>query len=494
MAEGVAVVGLLASIVQLITFGDKVFHRLKDFETATKGVPDSLRLIRTQLPLFLATLRNVESQIKSGLIKHGVEESLKAVVDNSLNQVQALETILDKVLPSGKPGPFRKQLQALRSLSYDEKVAKSLSQLQSNIQLIVFHQSTHQIDAGAESLRELSHLRSIGDLQSEKAPSVVNTDATKSSSYYCIHDGITTTSASFEAATSEIFSRIVRQQIKTIIPEAMRTLQSQLEPKYQAWFEQQLPMVAARLEDFYRESDEQLAKDIPTQGADGFPDGFVDLNYAPEQQKACRKDSEKPRVHDIDEKEIRQPTESHLPQFQSLPGRMTARPEYSRKPSPLVSKAIKYWTFGSLHMKFTKWTKRSSGVKTSFEIQVVFRPAQALLKRGFHFTYFQQTDCRGYPVVSPTLSSFAIVPNDSPVFKFAAEGDLHGLQSLFRDRLASPSDQTTYGKDLFQVWFDLLLESSQLSDDESQFAAEHGQASVCQYLITEGVGPVDEPR
>lgn len=97
-------------------------------------------------------------------------------------------------------------------------------------------------------------------------------------------------------------------------------------------------------------------------------------------------------------------------------------------------------------------------------------------------------------MVSPTLSSFAIVPDDSPVFKFAAEGDFHGLQSLFRDRLASPSDQTTNGQDIFQVWFALLHASSQLSNKESQFAARHGQASVCQYLITEGVRPVDESR
>jgi hypothetical protein len=61
------------------------------------------------------------------------------------------------------------------------------------------------------------------------------------------------------------------------------------------------------------------------------------------------------------------------------------------------------------------------------------------------------TDYRGLPMISPSLQIFTVVPNDAPVFRYAANGDLQGLRSIFHQRLASPSDRTRGGRGPLEV-------------------------------------------
>jgi hypothetical protein len=61
-------------------------------------------------------------------------------------------------VPARTTSNFQKRLQALKSLAYDEKVQKSVYQLQSNIHLLVFHQTTHHTDVNEEIRQLLSQL------------------------------------------------------------------------------------------------------------------------------------------------------------------------------------------------------------------------------------------------------------------------------------------------------------------------------------------------
>src|SRR5271156_3775480 len=127
MAEAAAVLGLVSAIVQMIDFGTKVIDRLNDFASAAHDVPQSFRAIKTQLPLFIATLRRMESQAKGGRIGATAVQALRPVVDSSLYHTQILTTTLEKIVPAGKFSTFQKRVQALKSLAYDDKVQKSVN-------------------------------------------------------------------------------------------------------------------------------------------------------------------------------------------------------------------------------------------------------------------------------------------------------------------------------------------------------------------------------
>jgi len=463
MAEAVAVVGLLSSIVQLITFGTAVVRRLNEYKLKTRELPETFRVIRVQLPLFLNTLRDVESQVRSGRIKQVIVESLKAVVDNSLEQTRNLVALLDKCEHTSGSGGLQRRLQALRSLSYDEKVAKILTRLQNNMQLLVFHQSTTQMNTTTEVLRELESLRTVcsGHLPDGRQRPTVQIDIGQNHPTYIVNEGLFTTSARFEAETSEKIAKLVREQIERVLPEAMHTLQSQLEPKYQAWFERQVSTVSDTLEAFCKRTEKRFADENPSGVADDFPDEFLDFNN-PSKEQSLRSSTgfENQRMTLADRDDMDPPTK--LPDLfftrSSIPKEKRIRGQFPKRPFPSVKKETYYWDFGSLHIQFTKWTTKSTSSKRniSFEIRITFQPLPALLKRGITVAYLQKMGYRGQPIISPSIEAFAIVPDDSPVFKLAADGNLDGLRYLFRERLANPSDQTKTGQTPLKVSFGLI--------------------------------------
>jgi hypothetical protein len=158
MAEAAAVLGLVSAIVQLVDFSNKVIHRLHEFTSATTDVPESFQSIKVQLPLFVTTLQRIQAQADAGHISDVAAQALRPIVDSSLANVQTLTTILDKVAPTRGASNFQKRLQGLKSLAYDEKVQKSVQQLQSNISVLVFHQTTHHTDVSEEIRQLLSQL------------------------------------------------------------------------------------------------------------------------------------------------------------------------------------------------------------------------------------------------------------------------------------------------------------------------------------------------
>jgi hypothetical protein len=63
------------------------------------------------------------------------------------------------------------------------------------------------------------------------------------------------------------------------------------------------------------------------------------------------------------------------------------------------------------------------------------------------------TNHPGFPIIRPSPQILAVVLNDSPVFRYVANGDSEGLRCLFRQRLANLSDQTPQGSSPLGVSF-----------------------------------------
>lgn len=158
MAEAIAIVGLVASIASLIELSGTVVSRVQDFTSSISDIPESLRSLSIRLPLLTVTLNCIQTQAEAGHLPSDVTKALKAVVDNTSEQVLALQNCLSKILPPDSASKLERALKALRSLAKDDKVKQALGQIHRNIDILVLHQTTRHIDTGDRILGELSKL------------------------------------------------------------------------------------------------------------------------------------------------------------------------------------------------------------------------------------------------------------------------------------------------------------------------------------------------
>ena len=158
MAEALAIIGLVAAIADLVGLGKKVIGRLNEFDSARKEVPESFRAIATQLPLYLDTLQLMKAQAEKGDISSKSAQALEIVVSTSIDLTKKLENILAQALPPGNATTFEKRLAALKSLGKDKKVSECRDKLESNINLLVFFQTTHHSEKSQQILSALSQL------------------------------------------------------------------------------------------------------------------------------------------------------------------------------------------------------------------------------------------------------------------------------------------------------------------------------------------------
>jgi N-terminal domain on NACHT_NTPase and P-loop NTPases len=141
MAEVFALVGIVASIVQLVDFSSKVLSRLNEFQSSVDKVPTSFRNIKVDLPLLLDTLKHISKDISTGLIADEIQKSLLPVIEGCQSQIESLDVVLVKVLPA--PGDSRTQRtrKAISSLSQEAKVEKIGSALRSHLLTLTFYYS-----------------------------------------------------------------------------------------------------------------------------------------------------------------------------------------------------------------------------------------------------------------------------------------------------------------------------------------------------------------
>jgi hypothetical protein len=81
MAEAIAVVGGISSIIQLVDFGSKVLHRLNDFQSSLGEIPKAFRYIKAELPILLDTLEQTKVAIENGSIREETKHALLPVIN-----------------------------------------------------------------------------------------------------------------------------------------------------------------------------------------------------------------------------------------------------------------------------------------------------------------------------------------------------------------------------------------------------------------------------
>lgn len=80
MGEALAIVGLVAAIIQFIDFGTKVVQRLEEFYSKAKEIPGVFRDICIQLPLLIKDLKQTKEHIEAGNHDQETQKSVLALM------------------------------------------------------------------------------------------------------------------------------------------------------------------------------------------------------------------------------------------------------------------------------------------------------------------------------------------------------------------------------------------------------------------------------
>ncbi|KAF2182136.1 hypothetical protein K469DRAFT_669907 [Zopfia rhizophila CBS 207.26] len=134
MAEALVVVGVVASIVQLVDFSSKVLHRLNDFQSSLGEIPKIFRHVKAELPILLETLNQIKDAVEKGSVKEETKKALLLVVNECQTQITMLDDLTSRSMPQEGDSWRKKASKAILSLGQDAKVAKITTSLRTHIQ------------------------------------------------------------------------------------------------------------------------------------------------------------------------------------------------------------------------------------------------------------------------------------------------------------------------------------------------------------------------
>ena len=134
MAEAIAVVGVVSSIVQLVDFGSKVSQRLNDFQSSLGEIPNVFRHVKADLPILLETLNQTKDAVEKGNMKEETKKALLVVVIECQTQITLLDDLISKSIPKEGDSWRKKTSKAILSLGQDAKVAKITTILRTHVQ------------------------------------------------------------------------------------------------------------------------------------------------------------------------------------------------------------------------------------------------------------------------------------------------------------------------------------------------------------------------
>ena len=136
MAEAIAVVGVVSSIVQLVDFGSKVSQRLNDFQSSLGEIPKVFRHVKAELPILLETLNQTKDAVEKGNINEETKKALLVVVIECQTQITLLDDLISRTTPKEGDSWRKKTSKAILSLGQDAKVAKITTILRAHIQTL----------------------------------------------------------------------------------------------------------------------------------------------------------------------------------------------------------------------------------------------------------------------------------------------------------------------------------------------------------------------
>jgi len=113
MAEAIAVVGVVSSIVQLVDFSSKILHRLDELQSTAQELPRIFQHTKAELPLLRDTLQETSEALNAGRILEKTGKALVPIIEGCEEQIKVLNVILAKVLPTAGDSWVKKGRKAI---------------------------------------------------------------------------------------------------------------------------------------------------------------------------------------------------------------------------------------------------------------------------------------------------------------------------------------------------------------------------------------------
>ena len=139
MAEALAVISVVANIIQLVDFSSKLLHRLDEFQSSLGEIPKSFRHFSAELPVLRVTLQKVRDAIEAGSVGDETEKALIPAIYGCKEQIQLLDTLLTTILPEATDSRLKRGRKAMLSLNQESKVKSITRILHSYTRTLTFY-------------------------------------------------------------------------------------------------------------------------------------------------------------------------------------------------------------------------------------------------------------------------------------------------------------------------------------------------------------------
>lgn len=149
MAEAIAAIGLVHTIIDLAEFGRKVVKRLNEFKNNVQDLPEAFQHIGNQLPILMRIANSLEERAKNGDFAPDAQKDLEQVVQALKKELLDLDALLAKILPSARASTWEKGVKAVKSI----KAQKSVDSYSTVIQTYVQTLSNFQVADHANQMR-----------------------------------------------------------------------------------------------------------------------------------------------------------------------------------------------------------------------------------------------------------------------------------------------------------------------------------------------------
>ena len=146
MAEAIAVIGFISVVATLADCGERIVKRLNEFRRNAKELPQSFLHISIQLPLLVDIIHRLHDQSKKGELTPETENLLKPVLDGLYQEVQKLDAVLGKILPSADASTWEKSVKALKSVGAQKDVDEFAAVIRDYVANLTAFQTTHNSD------------------------------------------------------------------------------------------------------------------------------------------------------------------------------------------------------------------------------------------------------------------------------------------------------------------------------------------------------------
>ena len=139
-AEALAVVGIIANILQLVDFSNRTISRVKEYGQDAQDIPKTFRDIQTGLPLIVHTLGEIQTRVSDGQVPEKSCKALQGVLGDCKAKLAELKIIFEKVLPQDGASRGERVWKGLVSLRQDKKVEEISQALWRSLHsLTLFH-------------------------------------------------------------------------------------------------------------------------------------------------------------------------------------------------------------------------------------------------------------------------------------------------------------------------------------------------------------------